>query len=93
MYSSSRRYRKNDWWDFMTVIDQELDRDEGPMTYYYILDELKWRMVDSVSEGETFKIKKKAQELKDRMEKSKQSWSLDSDATLIELNSLLEFLI
>lgn len=92
MYGSSRRYRKNDWWDFMTVIDQELERDDGAETYYHILDELKWRMVDSVSEGATFKIKKKAQELGERMAESKKSWNAD-EALVLEVNSLLEFLI
>ncbi|MCR9206238.1 MAG: hypothetical protein NXH75_16770 [Halobacteriovoraceae bacterium] len=60
-----RKYRKNDWWDFMTVIEQELDRDKGYRTFLNLADELKWRLVESISEGGNFKIKKRMQELQD----------------------------
>ena len=63
MYSDSRRYRKNDWWDLVTVIEQELERSKKYETYFYIVDELKWRIVDSLSEGASFKVRKKAKEI------------------------------
>lgn len=90
MYSSSRRYRKNDWWDLMTVIDQELERDCGPETYYHILDELKWRMVDSISEGATFKINNKVKEVVARMAEDRREWD-GSHGIIPELESLVKF--
>ncbi len=63
MYSESRRYKKNDWWDLVTVIEQELERSKSYETYFNIADELKWRIVDSISEGANFKIRNKAKEL------------------------------
>ncbi|WP_372655497.1 hypothetical protein [Halobacteriovorax sp.] len=66
MYNDSRRYRKNDWWDLVTVIEQELERSKSYDTYFYIVDELKWRIVDSVSEGANFKIRNKAKEIQKR---------------------------
>ncbi|GEM_PF-4795259 len=63
MYTNSRRYRKNDWWDLVTVIEQELDKSKSYETYFYIVDELKWRIVDSVSEGANYKIRNKAKEI------------------------------
>ncbi|MFG1501213.1 hypothetical protein ABMA70_13485 [Halobacteriovorax sp. XZX-3] len=93
MYSSSRRYRKNDWWDLVAVIDQELGRDDGPQTYYYIFDELKWRMVESISEGSTFKIKKKANELYDRIQVSQKNWTNIAPDLVKEIELLLEFLL
>ncbi|MGI4992091.1 hypothetical protein ACRXCV_05650 [Halobacteriovorax sp. GFR7] len=93
MYSTSRRYRKNDWWDLVAVIDQELERDDGPQTYYHILDELKWRMVESISEGSTFKIKKKAAELYDRIQVSQKKWDHIEPDLAKEIELLLEFLL
>lgn len=63
MYSNSRRYRKNDWWDLVAVIEQELEKSQSYETYFYIADELKWRIIDSLSEGASFKVRKKAKEL------------------------------
>lgn len=91
MYNSSRRYHKNDWWDFMIVIDQELEKDHGPQTYYYILDELKWRLVDSISEGSTYKIKKKVEDLKMRLSHDRKSWSNENTSLVSELDSLVSF--
>ncbi|EPZ49492.1 hypothetical protein M902_0838 [Bacteriovorax sp. BAL6_X] len=93
MYSSSRRYRKNDWWDLVTVIGQELEKDDGPQTYYYILDELKWRMVESISEGSTFKIKKKAIELYEQIQVSQKKWTKIEPDLAKEIELLLEFLL
>lgn len=61
-----RKYKKNDWWDFCLVIEQELARRNEAKTYIDLLDELHWRKVECISEGGDFKIKNKARELSDR---------------------------
>lgn len=65
-----RRYKKNDWWDLMTVIEQELERDKGYKTFLNLADELKWRLVESISEGGNFKIKKRMKELQDQFQET-----------------------
>lgn len=62
---NSRRYKFNDWWDFCTVITQEIARDNSVQTFINLADELNWRKIECVSEGGVFKIKNKAQELND----------------------------
>lgn len=93
MYSSSRRYRKNDWWDLVTVIEQELQRSESIDTYYYIADELKWRIVESISEGGNFKIRNKAQELKNKFLKYTQENTVEDVARLNELVAIFDFIL
>lgn len=62
---NTRRYKFNDWWDFCTVITQEIARDNSVQTFINLADELNWRKIECVSEGGVFKIKNKARELQD----------------------------
>ncbi len=89
MYSGSRRYRKNDWWDFVEVIEQELTRDPSAQTYYNIFDELKWRIVESISEGGNFKIRMKTEELKLRFEGE----NFEENQLLTEINAIISFIL
>ncbi len=89
----TRRYRKNDWWDLVTVIEQELDRDRSYRTYYNLVDELKWRLVESVSEGGNHKIKVKAKEL---LESFLANCSDHEEITTLqreEINALFDFIL
>tara|TARA_R110002072_G_scaffold534_6_gene4039 strand:+ start:216625 stop:216921 length:297 start_codon:yes stop_codon:yes gene_type:complete len=88
-----RRYEKNDWWDFVTVIEQELERDNGYKTYFNIADELKWRIVESISEGGNHKIRKKVQEVKDRFEKDRLDYEVLSEAQLNDIYVLFDFVL
>lgn len=93
MYGDSRRYRKNDWWDLVTVIEQELERSKSYETYFYIVDELKWRIVDSVSEGANFKIRKKANEIfKDFHENCTELESL-SEIQRSDINAIFDLIL
>jgi hypothetical protein len=84
-YGSGRKYRKNDWWDFMTVIEQELEKNNSTEIYVDILDELKWRLTDSISEGATYKIRVKSEELKKRFLNSNLTSSKELDDLFKEL--------
>lgn len=92
MYTNSRRYRKNDWWDLVEVIEQEITRDRSAQTYYYIFDELKWRIVESISEGGNFKIRQKAKELKERFDKESFDEPQDNQL-LIEIDAIISFIL
>lgn len=93
MYGSSRRYKKNDWWDLVTVIEQELERSESLDTYYNIVDELKWRIVESISEGGNFKIRNKASELYVLFEKYLANQQEHDDEKVLEIKSIFEFIM
>ncbi len=67
-----RRYKRNDWWDLLIVIEQELERAPVKETFFNILDELQWRKVESISEGASFKINSPAVALLERFEKKMQ---------------------
>lgn len=58
-----RRYKKNDWWDFCTVIEQEIARDHSIEVFINLIDELNWRKIENISEGGVYKIKSKAKEV------------------------------
>lgn len=94
MYSSDRRYKKNDWWDFLTVIDQELEKLPAKETFFNLIDELRMRKAESISEGATFKMKAPAKDLlerfKDRMDKDEE---FASSVDLEEFNRLVDFLL
>jgi hypothetical protein len=59
-----RRYKKLDWWSFVEHIDLALDKDETTQeSYIELLDEIRMRLLESVSEGASYKFKKQAQRL------------------------------
>jgi hypothetical protein len=88
-----RRYHKNDWWDLIVVIEQELERDPSYKTYFNIIDELKWRLVESVSEGGNHKIKTKAQELLESFQSHCTNREEISDLQKEEINALFDFVL
>lgn len=67
-----RRYKKLPWFDFLEVMNQQLERKPDKTTYFELLDELRMRLLESISEGANFKLKAPAsrllQEFKTRME-------------------------
>ncbi|ATH07132.1 hypothetical protein BIY24_04025 [Halobacteriovorax marinus] len=93
MYESTRRYRKNDWWDLVVVIDQVLEKDKSFESFYYIVDELKWRIVDSVSEGGNFKIRSKAKEIKKRYEDTCEEIETLSETQKCDIDALFDFIL
>jgi predicted protein tyrosine phosphatase len=88
-----RRYHKNDWWDLMVVIDQELEKSNTYKTYVNIADELKWRLVDSISEGANHKIKAKMKELKVRFHDTCEDLEQLSDVQKEEINAIFDFVL
>ena len=67
-----RRYKKLPWFDFLEVMNQQLERKPDKTIYFELLDELRMRLLESISEGANFKLKVPAsrllQEFKTRME-------------------------
>lgn len=88
-----RRYHKNDWWDLMIVIEQELERDGSYRTFYNIADELKWRLVESVSEGGNHKIRVKANELREKFLSSCSNLHELTDVQREEINAVFDFVL
>lgn len=93
MYTNSRRYGKNDWWDLVTVIDQELAKKTDFETYFYIVDELKWRIVDSLSEGANYKIRNKAKEVQTNFEENCTDLDNLSELQRNDIYALFDFVI
>lgn len=89
----TRRYKKNDWWDLMTVIEQELERDSSYKTFFNIADELKWRLVESISEGANHKIRVKGKELKDRYNNCCTNLKSLTEVQKEELNAIFDFIL
>jgi hypothetical protein len=52
-----RKFHDLSWFDFLDFIDQSL-KDQPDKTFYIdVLDEVKMRFIESVSEGSTYKLK------------------------------------
>ncbi len=82
-----RRYRKLDWWSLIEHIDNAVGEDSSTIeTYVEILDELRMRILESVSEGSSFKIKKQANRLCDSF---KNKFARPED--LAEISQIEEF--
>lgn len=63
-----RKYKKLEWFDFLDVIERELKDIPGKTSYFEILDELRMRLIDSISEGATFKLKAPTRDLVSKFE-------------------------
>ena len=59
-----RRYKKLGWWDFLDHIESEFKEKPDKSVYIDVLDELRMRLLDSVSEGGTFKLKAPTEKIK-----------------------------
>lgn len=77
----------------MTVIEQELERDSSYKTFYNIADELKWRLVESISEGGNHKIRAKTKELQERFLSDCSNIQELSDIQKEDINALFDFVL
>lgn len=86
-----RRYKKLPWFDFLDQIADELKDLPPKERYIELLDELRMRKLESVSEGGTYKLKSPAKDLvlnfKERMDKEE---NFSDDTTLVECQRILE---
>jgi hypothetical protein len=86
-----RRYKKLDWWDFLTVIDQELEKMPAKETYIDLIDELRMRKIESISEGATFKMKAPSKDILERFKnRMSEDQSFASDEDLTEITQLVD---
>lgn len=77
----------------MTVIEQELERDSTYKTFYNIADELKWRLVESISEGGNHKIRVKTSEVQERFLSNCTNIQELSDIQKEEINAIFDFVL
>ena len=77
----------------MTVIEQELERDSSYKAFLNIADELKWRLVESISEGGNHKIRVKGKELKERYNNHCTNLESLSEVQKEELNAIFDFIL
>lgn len=68
-----RRYKKLSWWDLVEIIDQVKISEVQESELIELVDELRLRLLESVSEGGSFKVIKKANELKEVILQKKES--------------------
>jgi hypothetical protein len=89
-----RRYKKLGWWDLLDQIDLQLKESPEKEVYIEILDELRMRLLESVSEGASFKLKAPAEriinEFKVRMD-SDDNFANSSDFK--EVQELADFIL
>jgi len=81
-----RKYKKLQWFDFLDRIEVELAKSPDKKVYFELMDEIRMRLLESVSEGGTFKLKKPTNNLLERFKKR-----LDEDssfATADDFNEL-----
>ncbi|MBH48355.1 MAG: hypothetical protein CME71_09330 [Halobacteriovorax sp.] len=58
-----RRYKKLSWFEFVDILDEQLKTSPECDVYFELMDELHWRLVESISEGASFKLKAQADKL------------------------------
>ena len=63
-----QRFGDLDWFDFIDLVKEKLEKKVGFRTCLEFLDELYLRKIDSVSEGATFKIKAQATMIKNYLQ-------------------------
>ena len=52
-----RKYKKLGWFDLLDKMEEVLTSDAPKERYFEFVDELRMRLIESVSEGASFKIK------------------------------------
>ncbi len=52
-----RKYKRIDWFDFIELIEKEFSNQPPKQLYFDFQDELRMRVIESVSEGASFKFK------------------------------------
>tara|TARA_R110000868_G_scaffold117600_12_gene312426 strand:+ start:38980 stop:39234 length:255 start_codon:yes stop_codon:yes gene_type:complete len=63
-----RRYKKLSWFELVDIIDEQLKSAPARDIYFDLMDELHWRLVESISEGGSYKLKAQAQKLVEHFE-------------------------
>lgn len=61
-----RKFKKLGWWDFLEYMEKQLLNNPSKTEYIEFLDELRLRLLESVSEGGTFKLKAPTEMLKQK---------------------------
>jgi hypothetical protein len=83
-----RKYKNLRWFEFLEYTKKELGEKPAPSVYFEILDEIKMRSVESISEGFSFKLKAPTKDLlkqfKTRQENDS-SFSSDQEYAEFEL--------
>ncbi len=86
-----RKYRRLQWFDFLEKIESELTVLPQENVYFELLDEIRMRKVESVSEGACFKMKAPAMELLEKFEtRLEENSQFSSPDNLIEFKSLVD---
>jgi len=81
-----RKYRKLPWFDFLECIDAALEKNPMVAVYFELLDELRMRKIESISEGASFKMQAPTQKLWQSF-----SGRLATEANFADPNELKEF--
>lgn len=71
-----RRFRKLAWFDLLDRIEADLKQKPDKKIYFEFLDEFRMRLVDSISEGASFKLKAPTKEI---LKKFEERMSNESD--------------
>lgn len=86
-----RRYKKLLWFDFLDQMEVELKRFPSKEKYIELLDEIRLRRLESVSEGGTYKLKAPAKELFSKFERRmSEDQSFASTEDLNDCKNILE---
>lgn len=81
-----RRYKNLGWFDLLDCLKEELDQAPPKEKYFDFLDEFRMRLIESVSEGASFKLKAPTKELLARFEAR-----LSKEPEFASQEDLLEF--
>jgi|GEM_PF-2469403 len=86
-----RKYKKLDWFSFLDQIENTLKTCPDKALYFELQDEIKMRLIESVSEGAAFKFKAQANNLLQKFAaRIKENESFATKQDLLEFNQLTE---
>ena len=84
-----RRFRKLDWFDLLDRIQKDLDEKPDKKIYFEFLDEFRMRLLDSISEGASFKLKAPTKEILMKFEtRMKEDTEFATEADMQEFKEL-----
>lgn len=87
-----RRYKKLDWFDFVDRLTYDLDQRPSKELYFELLDEIRMRKMESVSEGGTYKLKSPTKKLlEDFVMRCEKEQDFATEQELNEFKDLAEF--
>ncbi len=64
-----RRYKKLGWFDLLDKLEEELGENPDKERYFDFLDEFRMRLIESVSEGASYKLRTPTADLVERFKK------------------------